>query len=244
MATSLSSTSLMLGPSVSDSITDLEKQIQLINDAIGSALSSQQSSAQQHCPKCTEYVATLGGLQSHVQEAMKRLKNHVQKLETSCQSTTMAVNTQQSSSGGASQQIRGRKVSKNINGNNKLQQTNSAPDQPTKSFREMLRERKKAGQASSTPDSTPTTAAETAAREIKTLDDIIMSCAPYLTGSPTEYTSWLRNELGVETISDLAKAVNERPGLLVAGNGIVGMWQKRKFCEAVLAAAATSVPSE
>ena len=242
MATSLSSTSLMLGPSVSDSITDLEKQIQLINDTIGSALSSQQSSAQQHCPKCTEYVATLGGLQSHVQEAMKRLKNHVQKLETSCQEST--VTTQQSSSLGASQQNRGRKVSKNINGNNKLQQTNSASEQPTKSFREMLRERKKAGQASSTPDSTPTTAAETAAREIKTLDDIIMSCAPYLTGSPTEYTLWLRNELGVETISDLAKEVNERPGLLVAGNGIVGMWQKRKFCEAVLAAAATSVPSE
>ena len=141
MATSLSSTSLMLGPSVSDSITDLEKQIQLINDAIGSALSSQQSSAQQHCPKCTEYVATLGGLQSHVQEAMKRLKNHVQKLETSCQEST--VTTQQSSSLGASQQNRGRKVSKNINGNNKLQQTNSASEQPTKSFREMLRERKR-----------------------------------------------------------------------------------------------------
>ena len=67
-------------------------------------------------------------------------------------------------------------------------------------------------------------------------DDLVTSCADCLTGSATEYAEWLRGE-NVNTINDLAKVVEERPGMLVVGNGRVGMWKKKQFCEAVRAAA-------
>ena len=72
-------------------------------------------------------------------------------------------------------------------------------------------------------------------KKIDTLDELIMTnCASYLTGSPAEYITWLRTELNVNTISDLAMVATASPEVLVNGNGNVGMWQKKKFCEAVL----------
>lgn len=117
----------------------------------------------------------------------------------------------------------------------------SAPDAKSKSFRELLRERRNANNGSPKSIAVLEPIGADWAEKIKTLDDLILTCAPYLTGSPAEYAAWLRLELGVITIADLAKAVEESPDLLVAGNGSVGMWQKRKFCDAVIAVAESSL---
>mmetsp|Transcript_35330 Transcript_35330/g.74545 ORF Transcript_35330/g.74545 Transcript_35330/m.74545 type:complete len:83 (+) Transcript_35330:1-249(+) len=69
-------------------------------------------------------------------------------------------------------------------------------------------------------------------------------CAPCLTGSPVEYARWLRDEWNVRTIRDLADVLEDEIGSLVAGNGRVGMWRKRQFCDAVVAAAAAAAAEE
>ena len=83
------------------------------------------------------------------------------------------------------------------------------------------------------PDPIPTmglsganTKINTPAQTTKTLDELMLSCAPYLTGPPVEYTAWLHDELNINTIADLSEAVADYLGILMAGNGPVGMWQK------------------
>ncbi|KAL7541991.1 hypothetical protein ACHAXR_011413 [Thalassiosira sp. AJA248-18] len=115
---------------------------------------------------------------------------------------------------------------------------NAVQEQPSKSFREMMLERRNGSQKPITTIGMGSKTTTNTVPKIGTLDGLIMSCAPYLTGSPTEYLAWLRDDLDVDSIADLAEAVTECPELLVAGNGSVGMWQKRKFSDAVLAAAA------
>ena len=81
----------------------------------------------------------------------------------------------------------------------------STQEKPSKSFRELMLERKKNGGGDSTPDNK--TAAATTKQPptiITTVDELITSCAPFLTGSPSEYTAWLKEELDIDTIPDLA----------------------------------------
>lgn len=102
-----------------------------------------------------------------------------------------------------------------------------------KSFRELIRERKERNEA----DSGPPTSETDGSRSIETLEDLVASLSHCLTGgqasAAAEYTSWLGDSLGVETVEDLAEMVESSPGLLVAGNGTVGMWRKKEFCDAV-----------
>ncbi|EJK66313.1 hypothetical protein THAOC_12770, partial [Thalassiosira oceanica] len=102
-----------------------------------------------------------------------------------------------------------------------------------KSFRELIRERRERNEA----DSGPPTSETDASRNIETLEDLVASLSHCLTGgqasAAAEYTSWLGDSLGVETVEDLAERVESSPGLLVAGNGTVGMWRKKEFCDAV-----------
>ena len=80
----------------------------------------------------------------------------------------------------------------------------STQEKPSKSFRELMLERKKNG-GGSTPDNN--TAAATTKQPptiITTVDELITSCTPFLTGSPSEYTAWLKEELDIDTIPDLA----------------------------------------
>jgi len=138
-------------------------------------------------------------------------------------------------------QMRMRTSNQNLKSN-----TNCSPNQneedkpPSKSFRELMMERKKMNQNNRPIIPSPITGITTdqdekKKKKIDTLDELIMTnCALYLTGSPTEYITWLRTELNVNTISDLAMVATASPEVLVNGNGNVGMWQKKKFCEAVL----------
>ena len=109
---------------------------------------------------------------------------------------------------------------------------------PSKSFRELMMERKKMNQDNRLIIPSPIVGIATnqdEKKKIDTLDELIMTnCASYLTGSPAEYITWLRTELNVNTIPDLAMVATASPEVLVNGNGNVGMWQKKKFCEAVL----------
>jgi len=102
-----------------------------------------------------------------------------------------------------------------------------------KSFRELIRERRERNEA----DSGPPTSETDGSRSIETLEDLVASLSHCLTGgqasAAAEYTTWLGDSLGVETVEDLAERVESSPGLLVAGNGTVGMWRKKEFCDAV-----------
>ena len=106
-----------------------------------------------------------------------------------------------------------------------------------KSFRELVRERRERNEA----DGGRPTSETNEPRRIETLEDLVASLSHCLTGGPgsaAEYTSWLGGSLGVETVEDLAERVESSPGLLVAGNGTIGMWRKKEFCDAVRDAAA------
>ena len=106
-----------------------------------------------------------------------------------------------------------------------------------KSFRELVRERRERNET----DSGRPTSGTNEPRIIETLEDLVASLSHCLTGGPgsaAEYTSWLGDSLGVETVEDLAERVESSPGLLVAGNGTIGMWRKKEFCDAVRDAAA------
>ena len=121
----------------------------------------------------------------------------------------------------------------------------TAQEEKPKSFRELMMEKRKKTNDSSKKQSATAVSnveggdATRKEKKIVTLGDLITSCAPYLTGSSSEYADWLREELDISTISDLAEAVEECPELLIAGNGTVGMWQKHKFSDAVKKAAAS-----
>ena len=121
----------------------------------------------------------------------------------------------------------------------------TAQEEKPKSFRELMMEKRKKTNDSSKKQSATVVSnveggdATRKEKKIVTLGDLITSCAPYLTGSSSEYADWLREELDISTISDLAEAVEECPELLIAGNGTVGMWQKHKFSDAVKKAAAS-----
>ena len=106
-----------------------------------------------------------------------------------------------------------------------------------KSFRELVRERRERNELDSGRPMPETNEP----RIIETLEDLVASLSHCLTGGPgsaAEYTSWLGGSLGVETVEDLAERVESSPGLLVAGNGTIGMWRKKEFCDAVRDAAA------
>jgi len=126
---------------------------------------------------------------------------------------------------------RGEKQQQEVGGqpNTTEQQRRERP----KSFRELIRERRERNEA----DSGPPTSETDASRNIETLEDLVASLSHCLTGgqasAAAEYTSWLGDSLGVETVEDLAERVESSPGLLVAGNGTVGMWRKKEFCDAV-----------
>ena len=102
-----------------------------------------------------------------------------------------------------------------------------------KSFRELIRERRERGERNEADSGHRTTGS----RSIETLEDLVASLSHCLTGgqgsAAAEYTSWLGDSLGVETVEDLAERVESSPGVLVAGNGTVGMWRKQEFCDAV-----------
>ncbi|KAL7538711.1 hypothetical protein ACHAXR_008739 [Thalassiosira sp. AJA248-18] len=243
-------------------VKDLAKQMQIINNAIGDTL-----------VECVETSESLVGLQSQVQDAMKRvekmnlklstLQNHAsfvqQSLETipsqengvsSIVNTSPAAVTPDSTPAQSHLSAKSRKQGEeekrkqesNMRGGNPPRNDNQ--EKPSKSFRELMRERKNISHKPITSIAMgSTTKTNDSVQKVDTLNDLIMSCAPYLTGSPTEYTSWLREELDVNSIADLAEAVVECPEMLVAGNGSVGMWQKRKFCDAVHAAVSESKES-
>mmetsp|Transcript_10357 Transcript_10357/g.16349 ORF Transcript_10357/g.16349 Transcript_10357/m.16349 type:complete len:198 (+) Transcript_10357:1-594(+) len=169
------------------------------------------------------------------------------------------------------QQRSGRKVPDghppNSNRQQEQQRNDDKREPPSKSFRELLEERrnanKKIGATSATiashaipatsntsittttmSDPTPTSAPDVPnVATVRTLDELIANCAPYLTGNsrPVEYASWLRDELNITTIAELASASEDEMGVLVAGNGTVGMWQTRQFRNAVVAAAAADI---
>ena len=106
------------------------------------------------------------------------------------------------------------------------------PEKPapsnSKSFSEVLKV-KRSGNHKPVKTSADTKAND--AQTSNTLDDLIMSCAPYLTGSPKDYIAWLREELDVNTVADLSEAIVECPDLIL---GAVDAGHKRKFYDVVL----------
>jgi hypothetical protein len=54
-------------------------------------------------------------------------------------------------------------------------------------------------------------------QKIDTLDKLILKCSSCINGSPHKYTSWLRKELDVNSIADLAEAITDCPESLVEG---------------------------
>ena len=272
-------------PSVTNSVQELQNQMQLINNTIGNTLSLNAISTNKDCPKCVETTSSLSELQNQVREAMKQveqmntsistLQNHAtlvtqsleiisnQVLKSSNDGSIAAASTSSPQLNGAAAKsppvmngVSNSNVSTpslvtpvaNANNNNgtlealdtvslqsftnsgekKQQASSNTPlyqrgrksplqttpekhpvqpptqEKPSKSFRELMLERKKNG-GGSTPDNN--TAAATTKQPptiITTVDELITSCAPYLTGSPTEYTAWLKEELDIATIPDLA----------------------------------------
>ena len=252
---------------VTDSITELANQMQLINEMIGRTLSSSKpasisaSSPNQVCAKCVGTSEVLIALQSEVHTAMKRvekmnqtltvLQTHVNGLQRSIETIQSQVCTENSGSKLQSQVSKSLveqrwdvKRTENNNSQSNSQQDANKEQAPNAnvSFREMLH--KKMG----SPNPIPTMGLSGAntkintpapAQNIETLDELILSCAPYLTGPPVEYTTWLHDELNINTIAHLSEAVADNLGMLVVGNGSVGMWQKQKFCDMVQVAAAS-----
>mmetsp|Transcript_6548 Transcript_6548/g.11639 ORF Transcript_6548/g.11639 Transcript_6548/m.11639 type:complete len:349 (+) Transcript_6548:95-1141(+) len=278
---------------VTDSITELANQMQLINETIGRTLSSSKpasaSSPNQVCAKCVDTSEMLIGLQSELGIAMKRvekmnqtltvLQTHVNGLQRSIKTIQIQSQVYTANSGSKSAIIKQggqhsvetmqsqvnavtshsadiaatskslvvqRGDAKRTESNNR-QQSNSQQDankaeapNVNVSFREMLHKRRM-GSTNPIPTmglSGANTKINNPAQNIETLDELILSCAPYLTGPPVEYTAWLHDELNINTIADLSEAVADNLRMLVAGNGSVGMWQKQKFCDAVRVAAA------
>ena len=252
---------------VSDSITELANQMQLINEMTGRTLSSSKpasisaSSPNQVCAKCVGTSEVLIALQSEVHTAMKRvekmnqtltvLQTHVNGLQRSIETIQSQVCTENSGSKLQSQVSKSLveqrwdvKRTENNNSQSNSQQDANKEQAPNAnvSFREMLHKRRMGS-----PNPIPTmglsganTKTNTPAQNIENLDERILSCAPYLTGPPVEYTAWLHDELNINTIADLSEAVADNLGILVAGNGSVGMWQKQKFCDVVRVAAAAA----
>jgi hypothetical protein len=66
-------------------------------------------------------------------------------------------------------------------------------------------------------------------QKINTLDELILSCSLCINGLPSNFTNWLREELDVNSITDLFEAITDCPEMLLEG----GVHDLAKFTEAV-----------
>ncbi|KAL9183374.1 hypothetical protein ACHAXT_005161 [Thalassiosira profunda] len=229
-------------------LQELSHQMEVIRLTLDGTLRAHgaaRSRARRPCQPCSSTSAALLQLQSQVDRAGQMLqKMRVEagiQMEPKADSPTSVANL--FAEGLTLEDNRGEEASSSVEEAKRAIigdiQSNAIPakkEKNSKSFKELMAERrqqKENGTANAANAGTAIGATDTA--KIETLDELIASCGDCLTGSPTEYAAWLKGE-NVHTLEDLAKVAEERPGMLVVGNGRVGMWKRQQFCEAVRAA--------